>query len=1492
MKFTFSLLLTSLFVTGLWAQPVNDECATLIDLGIVPSCESTTYTSVDATTSDLGTNNVPSCFNNGVTLRDVFFTFTPNTDITDYTIRVQGVASGPNGRPLTNPQFTLYRGADCTALSEVVCAAADPGATVVSAVVPIPLTAGTNYFLRINDYANSAAPNWGDFTICIEEYVAPIIMGTVPNTSRCAGTVFDSGGDTDDYGNNLNQTLTICPTEAHECIIFDVERFGIIGPDVLHIYAGNGTGGELIASLNGTSNGEDFRISVNSTDCATLEFISDQVNADEGFILNWECSATPCGSSLDNPSRIAAIPFSGNFSTCNNGATFNQTTCLEAPFLNGPEHVFVYEAPGGSCADIELINAEPGTGIVILDAPPTDPNANCVRVSTIGNIRGADFQIAGTYYIVVANPFGCTNFGLRLSEGPCTTATTLVDALCNPLNGCIQDGDLTTTFRFQDDNQDLVLNEQNEGCWDGVGTQADFFWFTIQAQADGPFGFILQSSNVPSDIDFNVWGPFTEEEVCENTEDVIDRITNGAPIRSSYAGGTEPTGLADIHPEFGYVVEDNYDCEGINDDIVRTIAARQGDVYVVLVNDWGDQILDGAIQVDWSPSDPPVLDPIELEIVAGDTSVCANQPVPIIVETRIDNIRWIGDNITELSCTDCFTPIATPSQTTTYQAVLTTECTTDTISVNVEVYDLNAGPDLEACQQSTFEIPAGPDFETASYSWSPPSGLDFSCTDCASPTVTTSTPGIYTVPVVLDAGACRFTDEVIVTVLAGEAPTYEIAQDQSICRGDNVQIGGAFVDGQVYTWSSLPLDPSLVTNTANPTVSPDVTTTYFLTVSNGECPVSLMDSVTITVTQAPLVSIVQQDVTICQGDSVGLSNLIFEDNVSYNWTGAAPISNPNGPGTIVAPTVSGTYTLTASRETCTRSASTDVTVIPSELDLNQADTLLFCLGEAVTLSPTVRPSQATISWNQADVIGNTPTLSPRVSTQYIATLNNGACVRMDTLYIRVDSLPLDMSIMAEPDKDPYCQGELVQLTSPIYDPFDFPSIRFEWEGPGQETADSLYNMVLTTQDTFTYRRTTTNGACTMVDTIRLNVFRNNLSITPANPEICPGESVQLEVSGTAAELGELEWTPADGLSCTDCPNPIATPATTTSYSVTSTFNDCISQPAEVTVRVIEPPVLMLIDDQTVCPGTTLQLNNIMAQAGVSYRWTNNIDPDFSSSVPNLSVDINQTITYTVVADNGCETLTDSVTITVIEDGSLISVSDPLRLCAGESLNLAANVQASGNATFNSFVWLYDGESELGQEATFIATNSGTATFIYQWGVNENEVCGELRQTVEITVDAAPSVDLIPDAVTCFDSGEFFVLNGLDAEPGVSYNWTSPDDETFSSMEAAPEVSPTTTTTYNLEATRGNCVFNDSVTITVIPPASLVVGDNQVVTVEDPVANLTATVEGDGGIGTFEWAVEGSIIGSTAMVDYTVNPIDATLNGPLEGADTAIAFDSS
>ena len=200
MKSTFFLIFFSLLSWTLWSQPVNDNCSGLIDLGTLPSCNTANiYTNVGASASNIGFGNNPSCFNGGAANRDVWFAFTVGNDFTDVTITVLGNANGPNGLPIGNPQIALYRG-DCEVdgLAELACISAPNGSAQVALDV-LGLTPGITYYLRINDYSATAAPNAGDFTLCVDEYVPAINIGTSPGSSACFGTLYDSGGPDADY---------------------------------------------------------------------------------------------------------------------------------------------------------------------------------------------------------------------------------------------------------------------------------------------------------------------------------------------------------------------------------------------------------------------------------------------------------------------------------------------------------------------------------------------------------------------------------------------------------------------------------------------------------------------------------------------------------------------------------------------------------------------------------------------------------------------------------------------------------------------------------------------------------------------------------------------------------------------------------------------------------------------------------------------------------------------------------------------------------------------------------------------------------------------------------------------------------------------------------------------------------------------------------------------------------------------------------------------
>lgn len=90
--------------------------------------------------------------------------------------------------------------------------------------------------------------------------------------------------------------------------------------------------------------------------------------------------------------------------------------------------------------------------------------------------------------------------------------------------------------------------------------------------------------------------------------------------------------------------------------------------------------------------------------------------------------------------------------------------------------------------------------------------------------------------------------------------------------------------------------------------------------------------------------------------------------------------------------------------------------------------------------------------------------------------------------------------------------------------------------------------------------------------------------------ICQGQSAALRVR--PASGATFSWSPAAGLSCTDCPNPTASPNFTTRYTVTATLPDGQQSSTEVWVIVFIPPFCGNLLSQNLAVDEDLDKENI------------------------------------------------------------------------------------------------------------------------------------------------------------------------------------------------------------------------------------------------------------------------------------------------------------
>ncbi len=1502
MRILLLSLLTSTFATFLWAQaPANDECSNAIDLGSLSSCFNTVFSNVGATASNIGNNNSPNCFNGGTTQRDVWFRFTAG--FTSANIYVGSNNQSNNG--ISNPQIALYRGT-CQGLSQIGCASSSDGSDETMLNVS-DLVNGTTYFLRVNDYSSTAASNAGDFDICIFESTDPFVMGQDAGSSSCFGTLFDSGGADGEYGDNESFTFVLNPPVNNGCLeirmgdyqIEDFDRLGNLG-DVLNFYAGTNTSGTLLASVTGVSNGTDFV--VQSQGPVTIEFVSDDLLTFDGFELQWQCVPGGCdGSSEDNPTVIGALPFSGSFSSCDGLATIAETACQAGSFLNGPDYVFTYNSPGGICAEISVSSTFPGTGIAVLDGPPTAPNVNCVAQSINGFVVSADMRTAGTYYIIVGNAGGCTDFDLNIKETECIEPPSLSSALCNPLNGCESMDGMPQSVRFLDGFKDITLVDGvNNGCWVNDGDEADYYWFTIQAQAAGTFGFLASSPNGISDLDFNVWGPFDAAQVCSDKDAIIDFINNNQPIRSSWTPDSPVTGLTSVNPLTGEAVTDESDCNGIpgadGDGLVRPIQVNQGEVYVILLNDWSNDIQNGEMLIDWSPSDDAVIAPILAPGMQETVAICPGGSVELNVGPGLENIEWIG-NTAGLSCTDCANPTASPQETTTYTVVFNAQCYTDTADVTVQVYELNDLPNRTVCRGEVINIVAGVDFEDrADYLWQAPPGVQLSCIDCPNPTIVTDAPGAYNISVALDAPGCPAEESFTLTVLSNEAPTYSIAGDRELCLGDNISIGGAPQLGYTYSWTSRPA--GFASNNANPDVSPTETTMYFVEISNGTCPVPSRDSVLITVVNKPVIN-VSDGLTVCQGSPVVLGNMTPEEGVTYNWVGPGMIDDPSNPNATGFPERAGSFNLTATRGTCTSQGLVDVDIIPISVELPFEDTLFLCKGTEVDFSAAVEPQGATLRWTSSltpgDTLINTPsfTFTPTDSITYYAIVDNMGCRRVDSVLVVVDSLP---ELAIEPADTTICSSTPIVLRTPAYEPADYPNITHMWTPmEGQETPDSLFNLVVSPTDTIEYIRMTVNNGCRDSAVAVINVvIPPQPSIMPADTIICAGETIALKIV-SEKEVTDIMWMPEEtgGLSCTDCDNPDVTPFMTTEYTFNGMIDDCPVS-ATANVEVANDPSFIRPARTLICVGDSVQLNSI-SDPRVQYTWTST-DPNFGTVMEaGPIVKPTETTTYFLSAVRtdvpNCGEVEFEVTIEIFDAQDPVLTSEKPVACGDELIFINAEYTPFPFEG-ETFSWT-DNFNLLNETQNTNPSVNPQTTTTYTFELNRPGACPDFIGDLTIERFELPEANLGPDQTIC--EGDVLRISSLPDNDNNSYTWTSNDPSFGGSDDNSILVSPGQDATYTVEVTNHPSCPTATASINVDVASSnptVVLSADRTVIRPGEDRNVTITAQITPGVNNrdfIRWSGNGSPL-SQSGTTINVNP-DSTTTYVLEYVSGGICSDT-
>lgn len=196
--------------------------------------------------------------------------------------------------------------------------------------------------------------------------------------------------------------------------------------------------------------------------------------------------------------------------------------------------------------------------------------------------------------------------------------------------------------------------------------------------------------------------------------------------------------------------------------------------------------------------------------------------------------------------------------------------------------------------------------------------------------------------------------------------------------------------------------------------------------------------------------------------------------------------------------------------------------------------------------------------------------------------------------------------------------------------------------PSTSTAQNPASVCYSTPGTYnvTLQACNINGCDTYSQTVVVSSFSAPVVTLTTSPSstICAGDSTAITAGGATT----YSWTPSTGLSSTTAATVNASPAVTTTYTVTGTSGFCSSTNTITVVVNPSPTVTVTPVAVNVCSGSPVTLT---ASGATSYSWSPSTALSATTGASVIASPVS-TITYTVTGtDNGC-TATASSTVNI------------------------------------------------------------------------------------------------------------------------------------------------------------------------------------------------------------------------------------------------------
>ena len=818
---------------------------------------------------------------------------------------------------------------------------------------------------------------------------------------------------------------------------------------------------------------------------------------------------------------------------------------------------------------------------------------------------------------------------------------------------------------------------------------------------------------------------------------------------------------------------------------------------------------------------------------------------------------------------------------------------------------------------------------THSFSWSPNTGVSNGSAAnmfVLNPTSTTT----YTVSHTLTQNGCTSTStkDVTVTVNGANPGTLNVTGNTTLCSGNSTTLTASTTGSTgtvTYAWS-----PSTGLNTTTGTTvtaSPTTTTTYTVTATatQGACSSSTTEQITVTVYDA-LVAPVVENQTRCGAGTVTFTVSNPVEGQTYTWKSMT--GSVLGTGTsFTTPSLSAntSYKVQASNPAC--GAGSDVVVsaiiVNTTLTINSVTSdQTICPNQAIYLSISSTPSSgAVLSWDwnpDAGIIegdgSSTIRVRPETTTTYTVqvtatnTVNGVTCTASDSRDVTVTVNTPVAGTTSVTGPTSICEGESATLTANTTGYVG--GMSYQWSPGTTLNATTGASVIATPTSNVTYYVTATatnvvNGvSCTATSSSSIiytvNVTPMPTITAPANKDqtVCAGgqiESIQFSCSNnctvTASNLpAGLNFNSNIGL-ITGRPTESGT------YTITVS-NDCGSVTASGTITVNAPAVtLQDLNIAPACEGGTINLaaNPSGTPTGtVTYHWSgpNSFTSDEQNPQITNVTSVNAGSYYvTATATNVVNGVSCTATST---KSTIVSVSTPhieladledTTVCAGTTLSM--RVQKVGSSS-GSVTYEWSGPNGFTSSNYYFYRNNMTAADAGLYTVTATATAG----VCAVTDIKSANVTVLSPSITLEDLTAQTVCSGttlsLSATPSgtpsgtVTYSWSGPGN--FTSTLQNPQISNVTSANagryyVTATATEGSCtatsVKNVNNTVNTVSVGTINLS-NQEVTIckERGRATLSVSCSGGSGTRTYAWSPADGLSTTSESTTYA-NPQTTT-----------------